>query len=1413
MGKIIQKSGGKTTVYVTGVNIGGLAPASNTYYIGVDLTSGRYEKLNPTGTIINFEDNFTGGTVNGDTEFTGDLIANVFSAATYLNLPVSEFTGGTVNGDTEFTGDLIANVFSAATYLNLPENEAIEVTYDDLVALINTGGLTSGNYYLITDFRTCYDQPDYNLFGNDITTGNYKQGPVEPLVVLATSFDTISNDAYQPTYPNDKIKYDWTFSTTEVTNGDAYGRITERVDEFNNRTDYDHRNVLFRRYDNYYYTENNINKGTIELIQNTGEVIGTETEFLNYNTGDYIAISNTNEIFFEIVSISGDTSMVVSGLTIPAVSAGSSFYSAQRDGLTYKQNNISVQYTEHPTFLLENETIISNYIGDVASFINWQENTFLLPNNVFGEDVIGNRIGNNFRNNTFNSDVEHNVIGDLFENNTIYNDADFTDNQIAANFRYNLIICDDFNDNVIGDNCNNNKIFNNITFVDNQIGVGFNNNIIYDNFEDNKIGNGFYYNIINGSFNHNSIGNQFNNNEIFSQFYDNLIANEFINNTVYCDFYKNQILDYFNDNVIGDFANYGNFDFYRNYIRNNFNENVIRQDFQNNQIGTNFQENEINGEFQGNTILNGFNNNTTGSGFNLNNIGNGFNNNTIYDDFYRNTSDYYFYDNVISNRFNTNKVGTYFENNRPSNYNLFGWNDLSTVSSRTYNTLRISLDNNVGNYILGKELVMRVISTQQYFRIKFTQWTQGANGGGFRYERQEIDSNGNNIGSFVVFTKTNYGSEVDIIVPGVVELTRDSQGGLYNTITDTPPFFYQWPGPGDTEWNSIYTQQNNGERFGYNKIGNNFIDNTIGSDFGYGDGNPYGNIINDNFENNTIGQFAYNNVIGNEFKGNTIGDNFEDNTIKNYFLGNTIGDGFESNEIGNYFGNDGSALGTPLQNIIFNNFKYNKIGNFFGNDANFPTVTGGTNGDGGNIINDNFQFNVIDDNFIFNAIDEGFRYNQVGTNFWFNVFGIGAEGNVLGSYFVGNGGGDFPTPMGDYFASNKFGNYVAFNSIGYYFQSNNIGNFFGTAPVDLGISNTILDNFQNNVIGNNFGYDPLTPGDGGNLIEVDFQHNKIGNGFNYNTTFGAFYDNVINNDFTLNLINYNFNFNKIGNLFSNNIIDSDFAGNTVDYFFYSSDVSTYCQSNKFGSGNFFNTLGSNFIGNTIGSSFIGNDILDSFEGNKVGSAMGGFIFGNTIGFNCFSNNIGNNFRSNEIGDGFSFNQIGNAFDGNSSLFNNFTYNSIGDNFTSNVIYNNFTYNRIETELDSIDFGAYLSGVTSISFSYVGVGTPGTYTNLASTGGTGTDATFDVVVDASSAVTSVVIYDMGINYMTGNTLTIDGALYGGVTGVDSISINILEINTPSVYQTYNCQLFEIGGGNKKLSYYDDSSVLVITDVNL
>jgi hypothetical protein len=1151
MGRIIQQNNGKTTVYVTGENFSSLSPTTNTYFVGVDLTSGSFEKKNPNGSIINLESGtggttFTGGTVTGATNFTNGLEANVISATTYLNLPVTQFTGGTVNGATNFSNGLTANTLSsssvacsggisaasissssvacsggvsaasissssvacsggvsagslsATTYLNLPAdiyitggtysagtltlsrtvlsnivvtgftNNAIVTTYSQLVSGILLSELMPGTFYLISDYQTCYDQPDFDYSGSPIIntgiTGNYKQGPVEPILVLATSNNTISSDAYQPEYPNDKITYDWSFSATEVTNSAAFGRITERVDEFNNRTDYDHRNILFKRYRLYTYRLDQPLNGTIQ-ITGTGpnNVSGTTTQFTNLSVGDVIYVPGVSPSFYEIINISGDTLMSITGDTLSSFS-GLVYYKGieETNGsgyFSYKRTNVKLNdFIEYTTFgdAISNDYAKNNYIGNYTNnYTNVFPGTFLLPNNVFLEGQYeSNKFGDYCYNNTFGTDNQNNVWGDYCYENVSTNDID---------------------DNIIGHYFNNNLL--NVNLTSNHIGNDFNNNKLLsensDDFEDNIIGNGFRGNVI------------------------------------YSRFYKNEILDNFNDNIIGDFGNLDRLVFYRNYIRNNFNNNIIKNNYQNNQIGTNFQDNFINGEFIGNTVLNGFNNNTTGDYFSVNNIGNAFNQNVINDDFRNNTTDYYFYNNKISNEFYFNKIGAFFEDNKPSNETLFGWDDLSTVSTRTYDTFNNSVGGGqLGNRVLGKEFIMFVTSTSQYFKIKFTQWTQGVNnnsyGGGFQYTREEIDSNGSSLGPVITFTKTNYGNEVDVIVPGIIEITRGNQGGIYNVVSES-----NWNSnlsPSGTTWNSIYTEPINGEQFGYNVIGNNFNNNIIANDFGYGGSSDQGNRIGDRFENNSVGSSMYNNVIGNEFANNTLGDNFENNLIQNYFIGNTISNNFESNEIGNYFGNNGGLV----ENIIFDNFRYNKIGNFFGNDTNYPTVGGGTNADGGNIINDNFQFNEIGDNFIYNAVDLVFQYNKIGTDAWFNVFGTNTLHNVIGNLFVGNGGfAGFPAPMGNFFVSNKLGNYSAFNFIGNGFQYNKIGDFFGNAGSG-GTENDIADSFNNNNIGNYFG-DDGSHTSGGNTINNGFTYNTVSdglNGVNFNLS-TLVYDNTM----------------------------------------------------------------------------------------------------------------------------------------------------------------------------------------------------------------------------------------------------------------------------------------------------------------
>ena len=564
------------------------------------------------------------------------------------------------------------------------------VSYSELTLLIGSQSLTPGTYYRITDFKTCYDQPNYDIYKQAITTGNYKVGNTHSIIVFATSENTLSSDAWQPDYPKDTIKYDFSFTQSEVTSGTAYGRITERIDEWNNRTDYDHREVLFRRYRHYYY-DIDILPGDIDTMS-SGTVSGYGTQFdVDFEVGDYLFLPNINvdwwtqDFALRITEISSSQSMSVTGSYIPEEFEVPYYKGYRSDGANlggyqqYYQNNVdgADDYLEFYTFNFEDETIINNKFGDGYTLaIEWDESTFFLPNNVFGEDVLNSTFGASFINNTFEDDVEEVRIGDYCRGNIYNSDVindeytwDFDDNVIGNHFIGNTIL-GRFDHNVIKNGFENNYIKGD--FKNNSIGDDFQNNRTNNNFDDNKVGNYFQSNSMNDDFVHNNIGNDFQNNNIYWEFNDNNIDKDFQNNTTYNSLYNNNIGNVFIYNTIGTFETKGDFQFNQNKIGflcagNLFKENVESNDFGDNlwtneflgytfgnKIGTAFKDNDLYPDFFGNIIGHDCQNNTFGTESNNNTIGNEFRNNFISE---------YFQDNRIGNEFYFNQISYSFQNN------------------------------------------------------------------------------------------------------------------------------------------------------------------------------------------------------------------------------------------------------------------------------------------------------------------------------------------------------------------------------------------------------------------------------------------------------------------------------------------------------------------------------------------------------------------------------------------------------------------------------------------------------------------------------------------------------------------------------------------------------------------------------
>jgi hypothetical protein len=72
-------------------------------------------------------------------------------------------------------------------------------------------------------------------------------------------------------------------------------------------------------------------------------------------------------------------------------------------------------------------------------------------------------------------------------------------------------------------------------------------------------------------------------------------------------------------------------------------------------------------------------------------------------------------------------------------WNNDGWNNITNIASRNYlNLYDVWGGGNIGNNIVGSELIMKHVPSNRYWKIKFNSWTQGGGGGGFSYTRQEL---------------------------------------------------------------------------------------------------------------------------------------------------------------------------------------------------------------------------------------------------------------------------------------------------------------------------------------------------------------------------------------------------------------------------------------------------------------------------------------------------------------------------------------------------------------------------------------------------------------------------------------------------------------------------------------------------
>ncbi len=299
------------------------------------------------------------------------------------------------------------------------------INYADFYTAITGSNLVVGKTYIIMDFQTVYDQMDFDNTGTLKGTLTTKTGATEQIWVLALAPNQIASQAYSATYPNDKIQYDWTYNTTLVNGSPAKGRISERIDDNNNRTDYDHREIKFIRYDD--------GAGNFTVINDNGNASQEFLTFVQNFTGGVVK-DNWLGDFYSIGALFGQEygNNVFNGEFVVSNTSSASFYNNTFSGDEVYSNTFSGEvnnnrfngYVYNNTFSGEvyNNTFRGYVYNNTFSGGDVFNNTFsghVYTNTFSGGDVFNNTFSGNVYNNTFSGYIYTNT----FSGGNVYNNT------------------------------------------------------------------------------------------------------------------------------------------------------------------------------------------------------------------------------------------------------------------------------------------------------------------------------------------------------------------------------------------------------------------------------------------------------------------------------------------------------------------------------------------------------------------------------------------------------------------------------------------------------------------------------------------------------------------------------------------------------------------------------------------------------------------------------------------------------------------------------------------------------------------------------------------------------------------------------------------------------------------------------
>jgi hypothetical protein len=269
-------------------------------------------------------------------------------------------------------------------------------THAEIRALKTGNQLKVNTAYLITDFQTIYDRPDYEDVGGNIVpkmTIATVTAAVEPLLLFATSPNTFSPYAFSPSNPQDIIQYDIDYVQTFVNNAAAKGKIIYRECTIGKQVfDFDWRNVTVKRYDRggdgifkWYWDSGTDDFDILPTI--------TDCQGVDFRQSSYVSALTTA---FDVPNI-------------------------RLNSLSFTNYNVGLNVTIHDGggntgFLIENSTIGNGFdnnrvvsIRDCVIGDNFRGNSMeLVVDCTIGDDMTGNIfvilfeviIGNDFRRNS-----------------------------------------------------------------------------------------------------------------------------------------------------------------------------------------------------------------------------------------------------------------------------------------------------------------------------------------------------------------------------------------------------------------------------------------------------------------------------------------------------------------------------------------------------------------------------------------------------------------------------------------------------------------------------------------------------------------------------------------------------------------------------------------------------------------------------------------------------------------------------------------------------------------------------------------------------------------------------------------------------------------------------------------------------